>query len=247
MIPYFQIVSFTFGPLTFYVWGLMVALGLLAGTWTAARLAKERGQDPKLIWDAASTAALAGIVFGRLFHVVFYMPAVYLAAPAQVFALWDGGMSITGSMLGALAALLWFFRRHKLDVVAYMDTVAYGTPLAYGIGRIGCFLIHDHPGTLTHFFLGVRYPDGSVRHDLGLYEAFNGFGLFLIFLVLRRRKAKPPTYAVAFLLWYGLVRFLLDFLRANDARYLGLTPAQYLAALMFLGGAAWAVRLRKKK
>ncbi len=223
----------------------MVALGILAGTWVAARLAKKRGQNPQMIWDLAATAALAGIVCGRLFHVVFYDPSFYLAQPLKIFAMWDGGISITGSLLGAAGAAFCFLKTRKLPMMAYMDTIAYGSPLAYAIGRIGCFLIHDHPGTLTHFVLGVRYPDGAVRHDLGLYEALNGLGLFLLFLVLHRRGAKAPTYAIIALIWYGLLRFLLDFLRVNDARYFSLTPAQYLAAGMFLGGCAWALKRKR--
>lgn len=259
MIPYIQLISFHIGPLTIYVWGVFVALGIVAGTAVAARLAKQRGQNPKLLWDLATSAALAGIIGGRLFHVIFYDPGAYIAAPWSIFALWDGGISITGSMIGAVAALIIELKRRKLDLVAHLDTVAYGAPLAYGIGRIGCFLIHDHPGTLTHFLLGVRYPDGSIRHDLGFYEALNGFGMFLLFLVLRYYAFPPagggttaeggqggrsPVYAIGFLLWYGLARFLLDFLRVADARYLGLTPAQYLAAGMFLGGAGWTIHRR---
>ncbi len=239
MLPWFQFISFRVGPFTIYVWGAMVALGILTGTWVAARFAKARGQDPKLIWDTASVAALAGVVAARLAYVAFYNPAPYLAFPLRVFELWDGGMASMGAVVGALVAALWFLRSRTVDVVAYMDTIAYGTPLAYGIGRIGCFLIHDHPGTLTHFLLGVKYPDG-VRHDLGLYEMFNGFGLFLLFLVLRRCKVKPPTYAITFLIWYGAVRFLFDFLRAADPRYGGLTLAQYGCVGMFVVGLVWA-------
>ena len=246
MIPYFQFISFHIGPVTIYVWGTMVALGILAGTWVSARLAKERGLDPSIIWDAAAIAALAGIIGARVAYVFFYNPSFFIAHPAQIIALWNGGMSISGSIVCAAVALLWFLRSRKVDMVAYLDAIAYGTPLAYGIGRIGCFLIHDHPGTLTHFILGVKYPGGT-RHDLGLYESFNGFGLFIIFLILRHKKAKPPTYAVAFLLWYGVVRFFLDFLRINDARYFGLTAAQYLAALMFCGGVAWLIHLLRQK
>lgn len=242
MIPYFQFTTVQIGPLHVYVWGLMVALGILVGSIVAAHLAKSRGQDPKLIWDVASLATLAGIVLGRLFHVVFYDPATYIANPTELFALWDGGMSFTGSLIGAVAATVVFLKKKKVDLAAYFDTVAYAAPLAYGIGRIGCFLIHDHPGTLTHFILGVRYPDGTIRHDLGLYEALNGFGMFLLFLILRKRGVKAPTYGIVFLLWYGLARFCLDFLRTNDVRYSGLTPAQYLAMAMFLVGGVFAFK-----
>ncbi len=246
MIPWFQFTAIHLGPLTLYVWGIFAAFGLLAGAWVAARLAKERGLEEKIIWDVAAVAGIAGIVGGRLFHVLFYEPSAYAADPLSVLALWDGGISIVGSLLGALVAVLVFLRNKKLPILAYLDTATFGFPLGYAVGRVGCFLIHDHPGTLTHFILGVRFPDG-IRHDLGLYEAFNGLGLFLLFLVLRKRKAPPPTYVIAFLLWYGAVRFFLDFLRSADARYFGLTPAQYVSAAFCAIGAGWLAWRGSKK
>jgi len=127
-------------------------------------------------------------------------------------------------------------RRKKVDVYAYVDTAMFGLPLGLFIGRIGCFLIHDHPGTLTDFALGVKYPDG-VRHDHGLYLSINGLILFLLFLWLARKQVKTGTYLIVFLGWYGVMRFFLDFLRATDGaivdtRYLGLTPAQYASLVM---------------
>lgn len=107
------------------------------------------------------------------------------------------------------------------------------------------FLGHLHPGTETAFFLGVKYPDGIIRHDLGLYLSINGLVLFLIFLILLKKKVKQGTFIIVFLLWYGVIRFLLDFLRAHDGnmvdtRYYNLTPAQYASILIFvLGVVIW--------
>ena len=145
-----------------------------------------------------------------------------------------------GGLVGATLAGVWFMRRRKLDFWKYADAMIYGLPFGIGIGRIGCFLIHDHPGTLTRFILGVRYPDGSIRHDLGFYESIYGFAIAIGFLVLARRNAKPPAYIVTFLVTYGIFRFFSDFLRVVDARYLGLTPAQYLSLVMVVaGGLVW--------
>ncbi len=243
MIPYFGLVSFSVGPFTLYTWGVFTALGLLAGAWVAARLARERGLKETLMWDLAAIAGAAGIVGGRLFHILFYQWETYAANPVAMLALWDGGISVTGSLIAAAGAVVLFLRKKQADLFPYLDTATFGFPLGYALGRVGCFLIHDHPGTLTHFVLGVRYPDG-VRHDLGLYEFFNGLGLFLLFLFLRKQGAKPPTYLLAFLLWYGSVRFLLDFLRATDARFMGLTPAQYMSLLLVATGAGWMWKKR---
>ena len=125
----------------------------------------------------------------------------------------------------------------------YIEQGFYALPLGIGIGRIGCFLIHDHPGTLTHFFLGVKYPDG-VRFDLGLLESILGFILFIVFYFLFKKLIKVRFGLVAGLSMasYAVVRFLFDFLRATpdfpggDLRYLSLTPAQWgmLAVLLAL-------------
>jgi phosphatidylglycerol:prolipoprotein diacylglycerol transferase len=242
MIPYFSWQTFHLGPIPIQVWGLFVALGILAGTWAAARLARRRRLDPSVVWDATVWIVVAAMVGARLFHVVVYVPTYYLADPWQILAVWNGGLSMFGGFICAVAAGLWFLQRRKLALLAYCDTLAYGLPLGIGIGRIGCFLIHDHPGTLTHFLLGVRFADGSVRHDLGLYESIYGFALAIVFYVLFRSNAKPSTYLATFLITYGLFRFAADFLRVIDTRYLGLTPAQFLSVLMVLAGILLSLR-----
>ena len=250
MIPYFQFTTITLGPVTIQVWGLMVALGILAAAWVAARMAEHRGQDPKIIWDLSVWVIVGAFIMARVF-MVFYEPGYYLADPVELFRIWRGGFSIMGGFLGAAIAGVWFLRRRHVDVYAYADTAISGLPVGIFIGRIGCFLIHDHPGTLTYFAPGVKYPDG-VRHDHGLYDSINGLVLFLLFLWLARRGAKTGTYIVVFLIWYGVVRFFLDFLRATngpivDTRYFSLTPAQYMAMVMVAGGVwLWRKRLSPK-
>lgn len=250
MIPYFHLATIPVGPITIQVWGLMVALGIIAGTCVSSRLARKRGQDEKCIWDLAVVVIVAALLMARAFHAV-YEPSLYLADPLELFRIWHGGFSIMGGFIGALVAGVWYLRRHHVDVWAYADTAIFGLPLGLFIGRIGCFLIHDHPGTFTDFFLGVQYPDG-VRHDHGLYLSINGLVLFLLFLWLASRRAKTGTFIVIFLLWEGVVRFFLDFLRAVDgpivdARYFNLTPAQYAAVVMIACGVwLWIKKLPSK-
>ena len=250
MIPYIQFTTIPLGPLTIQVWGLFVAMGILAGGWAAARMARHRGQDEKLVWDLSVWVIVGAFVMARVLFVV-YEPAVFSKDPLEFFRIWHGGFSIMGGFLGAMIAGVWFLRRRHVDVHAYADTAIFGLPLGIFIGRIGCFLIHDHPGTLTNFALGVKYPDG-VRHDHGLYDSLNGLVLFLLFLWLAHKKVKTGTYIVVFLIWYGSVRFFLDFLRATngaivDTRYFSLTPAQYLAVVMVVGGVwMWSKKLSTK-
>ena len=245
MIPYFQWTTIWLGPVPIHVWGLFVALGILVGAAVSARHVKERGLNPEVVWDLAVWITIGAFVVGRLFHVAFYEPAYYLAHPGDIVKIWEGGMSIIGGFIGAVIASVAYLRTKKLNVWAYCDAALMGLPVGMGIGRIGCFLIHDHPGTLTNFILGVNYPDG-VRHDLGLYESLVGFALAIIFLLMWKKKAPQGAYVATFLIGYGTARFFLDFLRATDGvivdtRYFGLTPAQYLALAM-AGVGVWTVR-----
>ena len=248
MIPYFTLQSVAIGPFVLHLWGLMVALGLLGGAYAAARLARQRGLDSKIIWDVAPWIIIGAIVGARLFHVLFYEPAYFFSRPAEIVAIWNGGLAISGGLIGAVAVGVWFFRRKGFDVLSYADVLAFGLPLGVFIGRLGCFFTNLHPGKPTSFFLGVLYPDGVVRHDLGLYLSLDGLVLFMIFLLVKNRRLLNGSFVVGYLVWYGVSRFLLDFLRATDgaivdARYLGLTPAQYVAVGLFLVGIYGARRL----
>jgi phosphatidylglycerol:prolipoprotein diacylglycerol transferase len=241
MLPYIVLHSFPVGPLTIQVWGLFVALGVVFGTMTAASFAKRRGLSKETVWDSALWLVVGGVLGARLFHVFVYNPDYYVWHPLEIPAVWEGGLSMMGGLLGAALSGAWFIKRRKLEWHQYLTTWSFGLPVGIAIGRIGCFLIHDHPGTLTSFVLGVKYPEGVVRHDLGLYESLYGFFLAVIFFFLEwKRPGKTPYSAVLFLT-YGLFRLGADFLRVSgtlnaDVRYAGLTPSQYIAVLMILFG-----------
>jgi phosphatidylglycerol:prolipoprotein diacylglycerol transferase len=151
-----------------------------------------------------------------------------------------------GGFLGAAAVFFFYCQRKSLDWIAYADTLAWGLPWGCGVGRIGCFLIHDHPGTLTHSLLGVKYPDGSVRHDHGLYLSLIGFATGFWFLWLNRKNRRPGFWFGAYMIVEGITRFGLDFLRTVDATYWGLTPTQYLSVPMVLIG-IWLVKGMPRK
>lgn len=246
MIPYLSLTTFSLGPITLHAWGVFVALGFLFGTFMAARLAKQRGDDSQVLWDLLVWVAITGMVGGRLGHVLFYDPGYYAQHLLEVFEIWRGGLSIYGGFLLASVVGLLFLRRRKFDLHRYTDIVAFGMPFGMWIGRIGCFLIHDHPGTLTHFVLGVQYPDGAVRHDLGLYESINAFFMAMFMLWLSRKPRPVGMYLAVFALWYGATRFAMDFLRVIDVRYFGLTPGQYFSLLLFGFGVSELVWITRK-
>ncbi|MFA6130671.1 MAG: prolipoprotein diacylglyceryl transferase family protein [Patescibacteria group bacterium] len=234
MIPYFSWSEFSIFGLTIYVWGILVSLGFLAGIFASYFYAKKKGINATLILESGFWIILAGIIGGRLGQIL-YEPSL-LMHPFELVQIWTGGMSFFGGLIGASGALLLFlWKRHTLTWET-IDVFAFGLPVGEMIGRIGCFLIHDHPGGETSFFLGVLYPDGVVRFDHGLLLVLSSAVLAVIFFIFRKKMFRPGSMFAFWALWEGCVRFLLDFDRVLDVRYWGLTPGQYLAmALAILG------------
>ena len=190
---------------------------------------------------------IGGFVFAHLFDVVAYQ------LPAGTVRWTDvlnpaAGLSSFGGFAGAVAMLwVWTMRQHQ-PVMPYADALAAGLAPGWLFGRLGCFTAHDHPGRHTSFFLGVQYPGGA-RHDLGLDEAIFAAALAAVFLVLMRRRQRAGMFVVLWTLTYAPVRFALDFLRAEDvaaadARYLGLTPAQYGCVIVFVAGLAITMAMK---
>ncbi|MFH2063476.1 MAG: prolipoprotein diacylglyceryl transferase family protein [bacterium] len=249
MIPYFAYHSLPLGPVDIQVWGLFVSAGLAAAL-LVARHELHRSRLPLgTLYDLAAYLLLPAIVMSRVLYILLYDFAA-AADPWSWLELWRGGMSSFGGYVGAALGLWAFRRRHRVDLGPYVEALAYAFPLGYGIGRLGCFFIHDHPGIMSASWLAVAYPGGP-RLDLGLLLSVFGFALFGAFAVLKRRGVGLSVRRIflpLLLVSYGAARFGLDFLRAWDGpvvdqRFLLLTPAQYGAAVLVVIG-LWLFRRR---
>ena len=231
MIPWFTLPSLHLGPLALEPFGLLAALGIWAAAVLLSRAARRRGLPDEPLRDYATWGVVAGLVAGHLVHVLLYHPEEIAEHGAlQILKVWDGQSSFGGLLGGVLAAAV-YFRVKRIPFSRYADAFALGVAPGWAVARLGCFVVHDHPGVRTSFPLAVQFPGGP-RHDLGLYDLL---ALAAISLVLYR-AARIPALRGKLLgllaLLYGICRFGFDFLRAtdvpyHDARYLGLTPAQY--------------------
>lgn len=253
MIPYLYFASVPLGPVHIQVWGFFVALGIVVGVLVGSREAVKRGLDKNTFVDLAGWVLVPALIGGRLFHVFVYDFAPYLSDPWSILYVWEGGMSSFGGFIGAGLGAWLFLRIKKLPFFPYAEIGSFAFPLGYGIGRIGCFFIHDHPGTLSDSFIAVGYPGGA-RLDHGLLLSLLGFGIFGLFLLLRSRviKTKAVMFFPALLVLYGLVRLPLDSFRAwdlplSDVRYFSYTPAQYGSVLLVILGIILFARLRTLK
>ncbi|MCB0271609.1 MAG: prolipoprotein diacylglyceryl transferase [Bdellovibrionales bacterium] len=228
MIPYFTFPTFEVLNQTVSSFGILVTIGLFFGHKAMLTQARRQGLPQKICYDLVFYTIIAGFIGAHLFHGFFYEKPF---SWRKIFLTFHGLSSMGGFIGGWLGGYV-FLRIKDQPVLRYADVSLWALVIGMFWGRLGCFSVHDHPGKLTNFFLGVTFPGGA-RHDLGLYEA-----LFLLFLILwlkavTWKKNKPLLVTQTILIGYGVFRFAFDFLRATDlqhadARYWGLTPAQYV-------------------
>jgi phosphatidylglycerol:prolipoprotein diacylglycerol transferase len=236
MIPFFQVNIILLGPLTIQVWGLFVSLGIVVGIVLARILARKVFISSAIVVDLGIWALVGGIVGARLGHIFFYEPVYYLYHLKEVFFVWRGGASSLGGFLGAFVALFIFAWKRSFswkEMLPYFDVLTLSLWLSWGIGRIGCFMIHDHIGRLSNFWLAVNFPEGA-RFDLGLLESILAFIIFVVFVFLFKKliKLRWGLVFIYSLITFAVFRFGLDFLRADDVvtsdvRYWFLTPMQW--------------------
>ncbi|MGC4115308.1 MAG: prolipoprotein diacylglyceryl transferase [Myxococcales bacterium] len=234
MIPFFISPKLPLGPVTIELFGVFSALGIYLTTRIGLGRAVKRGLQTRILADYAFWGVVSGVVFGHLVHLFAYHPEE-LAKPYQIFKLWDG-LSSFGGLLGGVIAAIVLFRLNKLDLMEYGDVAAPPIALGWAIARVGCFTVHDHIGVRTSFPLAVAFPDGP-RHDLGLYDAFLLFAIAAVLFWLSKRGMFKHRLLAVMAVLYAPGRFLFDFLRAedvpyHDARYFGLTPAQYFCFIL---------------
>ncbi|HYO57986.1 prolipoprotein diacylglyceryl transferase [Archangium sp.] len=230
MIPYIHVPPIKLGPFTLEPFGIFVALGIILAARMLARQAEREGLDSTPLQDYAPWGVGVGVVVGHLFHLFAYHPEELSKSPFQILKVWDG-LSSFGGLIGGILAAVVFFRMRKLRFRDYADAFALAVTPGWAIARLGCFAVHDHPGVRTDFFLAVNFPGGP-RHDLGLYDAAFLFAISGLLLVLRNAGKLRGKLLPLLALLYAFGRFFFDSLRSTDlsyvdARYLGLTPAQF--------------------
>jgi len=255
LIPHFEVAYVALpGGMTLQTPGLLMVSGALVGGMLAVRKARRDGLPTDVLLRFLPWFFVALLVGSHVGDLILYTPAWLRAHPQALLDPWTGESSV-GAMLAAALVGIFYFRRVERDPRyplhgrlaswRYADALVFGSALGWFIGRVGCFVVHDHPGIETEFWLGVYGICPNARsdvacHDLGLYEAILVLGLFALLKVLDR-KPRPAGFFVALMsLAYGIIRLLLDVLRhpLGDTRYLGLTPAQY-GSLVLIALAAW--------
>src|SRR5437773_4097592 len=211
------------GPLQLRWYGLMYMLSFVIGYFVLRRFAKLRKleQSNDDLYDLLFYLILGVMIGGRLGYVVFYDLGRYIREPLSILAIWQGGMSFHGGFIGMLLAALWITRRKGWNFWDIADLGSAVAPIGLGLGRIGNFINGELFGRPTNVAWAMVFPEGgsSPRHPSQIYEALiEGLVLFLILRWFYRRNFHRGTVFWAFVAFYGLFRFLAEFVREPDAQ-----------------------------
>jgi len=254
--PHIDPVLIHIGPLAVRWYGLMY-LGGFAGAYLVIRyLARRRDLplDSQGISDLLFYGVIGVVAGGRLGYTIFYNPGYYLQHPLEILAVWQGGMSFHGGLLGVIVATLIFCHRRGLPVLLTGDILTTAAPIGLGLGRIGNFINGELWGRTTDLPWGMVFPGAGPdpRHPSQLYEMLlEGVLLFLLLWWLQHRKVAHGIPFFSFFLGYGCCRFLVEFVREPDAQlgflWGGATMGQLLSLPMIVFGLAGLIWLKIRR
>jgi phosphatidylglycerol:prolipoprotein diacylglycerol transferase len=246
----------------FHLYGFLIGLGILASAWASARLARRRGLSPDLIWNGLWWVMVPALIGARLYHVADRWPDIYQFDPISVFYIWNGGLGIFGGLLGGLLGFFIYYRLHlRLTVhdslfTDFLDLAFFGLPLGQAVGRLGNWVNQEVYGLPTNLPWGIyirpenrlpEFANFSRFHPLFAYEAvWNLLGFTIMFLSEKKNLMIRRSYAGFYLIWYGLARFGLEFLRPQEfAWFIGnFNLAQIFSLILIAAGLAFWKKIK---
>ncbi|HLC54999.1 MAG TPA: prolipoprotein diacylglyceryl transferase [Candidatus Nanoarchaeia archaeon] len=238
-------VALHLGPLEIRWYGIIFALGFLLAYWYVQRQVKKKN----IVFDADSffIYIIIGAVIGaRLFEVLFYSPSYYFSNPLQVFAVWKGGLSFHGGLLGGFLAGFWSCKKQNLSWKIVADLLAIPLALGLAFGRIANFINGELYGYPTALPWAVDFGDGIFRHPTQLYESLKNFLIAgALFVIKQRKSLQSGMLFMLFFVMYGFIRFFIEFLKVPETSFAGLATGQWFSLIMVVIGIIGIRRLKK--
>lgn len=256
--PQFDPIAVSLGPLAVRWYGLMYLVAFAAFYFLGRQRIQRRpggGWSLEQLDDLLFWGVLGVVLGGRLGQVLFYEPGYYFANPAEILAVWKGGMSFHGGFLGVLVAMAWWGRKHGKSFFTVTDFIAPLVPLGLAAGRIGNFINGELWGRVADASLpwAMIFPqvDSQPRHPSQLYQAgLEGLCLFVLLWLYSTRPRPTGAVSGVFLIGYGAFRFIAEYFREPDAGIFGhsyaISMGQWLSLPMVAIGVFILLRARRQ-
>ena len=243
-----KIGSFAIGSHDFFL-----SMGFLAGTLILLREIKKDIEDPAKLLDLAIYIIIVSIIGARLFHVIVEAPEFYLKNPLNIFKVWNGGWTFYGGLLASIIFALFYVRRKKMDFYRTIDIFTPSVALGLFFGRVACFMAGCCYGKIcpVDFPFGIKFkiinfvkpqadPLDTLLYPTQVIEALAAAILFIVITLYRPKKRFHGELAAIFLVAYSTIRFLLEYLRADDIRGVwfggAISTSQIISIPLFAAG-----------
>lgn len=239
---------------TIHFYGVVIVLGIIAATALVAWLAKRDGKDPEFVWNGVIWVVILAVVGARLWSVIF--PAESAAGGAELsldyltdldngpLAIWSGGLSIFGAILGGALGIILYTSRKKLNRIVWIDRVAIALPLGQAIGRWGNYINEELYGEPTDLPWGITistpiagYSADETFHPLFLYESLGALLICIFLFVLwrfQRDRLQHGDFILLYVMGYSLLRFSLEFIRIDIPTVGGVNVSQVATGIAFV-------------
>lgn len=229
------VTGFHLGPLMIRPHGLLIAVGFFAGALLMRRSTRAAGIPDEQLWRVLQWGLVGGLIGMRVAWDLGHLEDMH--SLVDLVAVWNGGMSLLGGLIGAVLVGGFVARREGLPLLPMLDMAAPGLALGIAIGRFSDLIVGDHLGKPTSLpwgfkFIGGMHPlegvpaIGTIVHPVALYDMLLTTALMVVLLRFARRPRATGSSIALFTLWYAGSRVLTDFLRTDPRRLLGLTGSQ---------------------
>lgn len=255
MIQPLERVAIHLGPIPVYWYGLIIGSAVFIGLWIATRESVKQGLDNDVFVDLLIYAVPISIISARIYYVIFKW-SDYADNPIDIFKIWEGGIAIYGSLIGAVATTYFYTKAKRISFWKMADIAAPSLILGQAIGRWGNFMNQEaygsevaHLNYLPDFISNQMYINGVYHHPTFLYESMWNLAGFVLLLILRSKvkSLRNGELFLSYITWYALGRFFIEGMR-TDSLYLFndfIRVSQLLSLVLFFGGLA-AILLRRK-
>lgn len=240
-------IAFHIGNVAIHWYGILVAIGFLAGFWTASRRAPLDGLSSESVADIGPWLIVGGLVGARMLYVITYWQEDFSGAPlADIFKIRQGGLVFYGGFIGATLCAIFYVRKNKIPIWKMADALAPSIALGHAFGRLGCLMTGCCYGKACSLPWSITFPRDHVTHPIAvhptqLYESFFNFALFAgLTWIYRKKKFDGQVFAL-YLMAYAFLRAVNELFRGDyePSKHLGiLTPGQLTGILIMSAGIA---------
>jgi phosphatidylglycerol:prolipoprotein diacylglycerol transferase len=239
------------GPVTFYGYGLMIAIGILACFFMADRRARKLGLDPDVIFNVGFISIIGGFITSKLFFIAMDLPNI-IKNGLFLKALISNGFIVYGGLIGGVLTAVAYLRAKKIPFLPYFDLAAPSMAIAQAVGRLGCLIAGCCYGRETDSRFGMMFPhsgfapQGVKLIPTQLISSIGNFAIMFALLWYARRKPKTGRVGALYILLYAVGRFFIEYLRNDIRGDVGpLSMSQFISILMLVPGILLFVRAKE--